>query len=317
MDDDVRRILISQLRALGASRDDAEDCVQEALAAAWTNSADGQPPRDLLAWLTTVARRRYVDLVRAERRQTELTRQAGDEHDRTDPTPEQQIVERHHAQWLAARLEALPQQTQEVCEAATTGLPPAQIVAELRMRPRSVEAHLYRARRFIRIQAALGVPSLLAAAWRWVRGHATVVGVTATCATVSLAYLLLPVPDVPADAAEPPALPLIAAAPPVPMDKYPGTTEPSTRDTGSPTTLAETTAPDSHQQTRQSSTAMSQPVTEPARVIPKRDVGPPDAAAPALVDIDQHPEQIRTKIDTALRDAMSDVPACPSQPDYC
>lgn len=303
MDDEVRSILISRLRRLGASREDAEDCVQEAMAAAWSKHVEGQQPRDLLAWLTTVARRRYVDLVRADRRHSELSRRVMDELDRTDATPEQQIVERVHTRWLAARMEALPQQTQEVCERASAGSEPAEIVADLGLRPRSVEAHLYRARRYLRIQAALGIPTLIGAAWRWLRGHSVTVGATATCAAVSMALLFLPSTEAPAQ--EPVAQPPPALHAPDPIDG-------EGHDSAVLTPRRTERLPVNPDQPRGPSSAPRELVSssEPGRVHPRSPVEPPVPARPALIGVNDHPEQIRSRIDAAVRTAAMDIPAC-------
>lgn len=160
----------------------------------------GRTPTDPVAWMTTVARRRYVDLVRRESRRRAL-QPATDELDRTCTTPEQVVVEREHAQWLAAQLRALPDATRSVCSQAGSGTPRTEIAEQLGITARATESHLTRARRFIRGKAALGWAVVAVPAARWLRGHfvagATMAGVVAAAGSL----FFLPVEDT--DAAPP------------------------------------------------------------------------------------------------------------------
>lgn len=193
MDDELRAIAISRLRAAGASKEDAEDCVQEALLAAWSSIEAGKPPNDLLAWTTVVARRRYIDLIRRERRQTALVSQVHDEQDRTAATPERRTVEREHARWLAARLNALPRRTRAVCQLTAAGADRPTVAERLAMTDRAIESHLTRARRFMRAQATLGwIAASMVAVGRSMRGHATA---TTAIGTATLMFMVASGPN--------------------------------------------------------------------------------------------------------------------------
>lgn len=184
--DDVssHQILVSRLVSAGAGREDAEDCAQEALLATWLTRAQGNDLANPAGWATTVARRRYIDLVRQQRRQRDR-RPATTEQDRTDPSPEQRVVEREHASWLIAQVRDLPEATQAACKLAGTGRGRRLIAQELGISERAVESHMTRARRYLRGKAALVAAAVFLRPWRWVRHHS--VGSAATLAAASIA----------------------------------------------------------------------------------------------------------------------------------
>lgn len=188
----LRSVVVGRLRGSGASREDAEDCAQEALLAAWTAHQAGRGPDDLQAWTTTVARRRFVDLGRRRAVRRRAVRRshtvAVDEHDRTARTPEQAVVEQAHAHWLAGRLAELPAATRQVCELALDGHSRSAIATRMGISLPSADSHLTRARRFLRRQAALVGAALTSFGACWKRKQtAGLVSLAAATATATVA----------------------------------------------------------------------------------------------------------------------------------
>jgi RNA polymerase sigma factor (sigma-70 family) len=216
----LRAVLMARLRAMGASQADAEDCVQEALVEGWTRTRAGDRTGDRLAWLVVVARNKYVDSVRRRARETSVGLVPTEAADRVAEGPEEQVVGRAHARFLASRLRRLPPVTQEVCHLAGRGVDRSTLAGSLGLTLRSAESHLTRARRLLRTHGALGWVALLvatvAATLRRVLDPRLVA--KATVAAVSAGVVLMPV----ADKIHPPAGPTIAAPP--------AATAPSTRD---------------------------------------------------------------------------------------
>lgn len=158
----LRETVLRRTRASGASREDAEDATHDALLA-----AIGQPehPQSEVAWLSTVAKRRRVDLIRQRVREQRVPGSAPGDSDPTAAGPEDVVVDRAHASWLAASLTQLPPTTREVVDAVGSGMAPAEVASSMNLSPRSVESHLTRARRHLRRMGALGIP--LAAVLGW------------------------------------------------------------------------------------------------------------------------------------------------------
>lgn len=212
MDAQLRAVLVARLRAMGASAADAEDCVQEALVEGWSKSSAGDRAGDRVAWLAAVARNKYVDAVRRRARETSVGLAPADAPDRVAEGPEDQVVGRAHARFLVGRLRRLPPVTQEVCHAVGGEVNRSELASSLGLSSRSVESHLTRARRLLRIQGALGWTAVLAAAGvaaaRRTFGPRLAAKTAAAALTAGLA--LLPV----ADNAKQPTAPTIAAPPP-------------------------------------------------------------------------------------------------------
>ena len=61
----LRETVVRKTQASGASREDAEDATHDALLAAIRQP---QHPQSEVAWLSTVAKRRRVDLIRQDRK---------------------------------------------------------------------------------------------------------------------------------------------------------------------------------------------------------------------------------------------------------
>jgi RNA polymerase sigma factor (sigma-70 family) len=158
----LRETVLRRTQASGASREDAEDATHDALLA-----AIGQPqhPQSEVAWLSTVAKRRRVDLIRQRSREQQVPAAAPEGSDPTVAGPEDVVVDRAHASWLAASLTQLPPTTREVVDAVGAGMAPAEVASAMNLSARSVESHLTRARRHLRRMGALSIP--LAAVLGW------------------------------------------------------------------------------------------------------------------------------------------------------
>ncbi len=151
----LRETVLRRTRASGASREDAEDATHDALLA-----AIGQPehPQSEVAWLSTVARRRRVDLIRQRVREQRVPASSPGASDPTAAGPEDVVVDRAHASWLAASLTQLPATTREVVDAVGSGMAPSEVASSMNLSARSVESHLTRARRHLRRMGALSIP---------------------------------------------------------------------------------------------------------------------------------------------------------------
>lgn len=189
MDADIHNVLVTRLRAVGASPADAEDCAQEALLEAWSGAAAGRVLADPVAWMTVVARNKYVDLVRRRSRETTVGLVPAQPADRTAVGPEERVVGHAHARWLADRLTTLPPVTQEVCLLAAQGADRTDVATTLGVSPRSVESHITRARRMLRLQGTLGWTAVVSGLAAFVR-RCLPVGLPAT--TIAAAAFLLP-----------------------------------------------------------------------------------------------------------------------------
>jgi RNA polymerase sigma factor (sigma-70 family) len=143
---------VAHCRAAGAGKEEAEDCVQDAVVDMLTSRSAGAAVRRPEAWLTVVARRRLVDCIR--RRRAEQTALYQGLAWVAQIAPEQDVAEsvadRDLARRQVAALADLPPVTQEVCQATSAGLAVGQVAEEVGISTRSVEAHLTRARTFLR-----------------------------------------------------------------------------------------------------------------------------------------------------------------------
>ncbi|GAA2783811.1 RNA polymerase sigma factor [Crossiella cryophila] len=266
------RQAVVRIRAAGASKEQAEDCVQDAVVDLLAG-AHRTPVERPEAWLTTVSRRRFVDQLRRRRReQTALAR--SDAQTRiTGSDPSEAIADRDQARWMAAALDELPSTTREVVQRAGAGLSHQQIAAELGLSARSVESHLTRARRLLRRLAAAAVlPACLAAGglWRWLgAGKLAGVKVALTAVSVPLALGSLAVlPSLPGigPAPEPPPLALVELPKPISPDPGPI----------SGITPVNPAQPDTAQNNPTQSNPTQNNPAQPNSVQP-----PPDAATPA------------------------------------
>ncbi|MGQ0778845.1 MAG: RNA polymerase sigma factor [Pseudonocardiales bacterium] len=216
----LRETVLRRTRASGASKEDAEDATHDALLA-----AIGQPehPQSEVAWLSTVARRRRVDLIRQRVREQRVPASAPGACDPTAAGPEDVVVDRAHASWLAASLTQLPATTREVVDAVGSGMAPSEVASSMNLSARSVESHLTRARRHLRRMGALSIPlgAMLGWALRTRPGSRVVPAALAAAVPVVVAVVALlpsskPMDDRPGAAPSAPAAALPAPAKAVP-----------------------------------------------------------------------------------------------------
>lgn len=205
----LRETVLRRTRASGASREDAEDATHDALLA-----AIGQPehPQSEVAWLSTVARRRRVDLIRQRVREERVPAAASEASDPTAAGPEDVVVDRAHARWLAASLTQLPPTTREVVDAVGSGMAPSEVASSMNLSARSVESHLTRARRHLRRMGALGLPlgALLGWALRTRPGSRVAPAALAVAVPVVGAVVVLLPTSEPLDSPPTPAAPATA-----------------------------------------------------------------------------------------------------------
>jgi DNA-directed RNA polymerase specialized sigma24 family protein len=172
------------------SREDAEDCTATALEQALA-TRELDCPR---AFLTTLAKRRALDLIKQREREHGRLR-THHARDRVAVPDETSLVDdKLEARWLWDEAQRLPQQTLAVLELIRDGHTIAETAHHLGLTKRSAESHLRRAR--LRLmpawQATLGIGLI---AWRPLR-RMFVPPVVGTAALAGLAVLLLVAPGV-------------------------------------------------------------------------------------------------------------------------
>lgn len=186
-DDEVAaawRLAVRRCERILGSRDDAEDCVQEAYASIHRSA---QPIDNLAAWLAHVSSRRAVDLIRTRTRERAAVERLGrrepaSAHDLADA-----VCDRAEAEWLAGELGTrLPGRAQEILRAVAAGASLRETAEALDITSKSAECHVSRARK---TAARIMAPTL---AWlgalralRALRRRAGA-GATATAAAVVL-----------------------------------------------------------------------------------------------------------------------------------
>jgi RNA polymerase sigma factor (sigma-70 family) len=152
----VRAHALRQCLAAGATVEEAEDCVHEALVEL-LEVDDPASVRTPAGWVATVSRRRLVDQVRRRSRE----RVAGQREPATiaPADPADLVADRDLARWLVRSMDDLPATTREVCAAIGEGKSEAQVAQELGLTARAVESHLTRARRRLRkLRIAIVLP---------------------------------------------------------------------------------------------------------------------------------------------------------------
>ncbi|MGW4209760.1 RNA polymerase sigma factor [Lentzea sp. NPDC004789] len=214
----ARDLAVRHCLAAGASVEVAEDCAQEAVAAVLTRSGEA---RNVAALVSTIARRRHVDVVRRAVRERECVR---NEQESVDPVGE--IDDRLQAQWLVRSLDGLPQTTREVCEAVGRGSSREEIAAEMGITVRAVEGHLSRARKLLRrLAIAVAVPVVVLLRQK----PAVVVAAAAVVVPIGIGALISVRPDQPVHQ-EPPAVvqtPAVVGTTARPADVVPPPAPPS------------------------------------------------------------------------------------------
>lgn len=132
--------LLAIVQRLLDDRAAAEDVIQDTFVTVWQRAADFPPLRTSpLAWLTTLARNRAIDLLRRRRPETPLswTDDEGQEHQHdvadASPAPPEQLQSAQDETWLArcmARLDDEPRQAVQL--AYHEGLTHEELAARLR-----------------------------------------------------------------------------------------------------------------------------------------------------------------------------------------
>lgn len=193
-----RPVLMRVALAGGVCRQDAEDCVHEAmLKAATFKDLD----RDrLLPFLVTVVKRVVVDHHRTTERRLRLTGTAPAD---VEQSHEHVVCDAAEAAWLGRQLPLLTPREREVLTHRLQGASTRQIADRYSLSPKTVETLLARARR--RLEAAWRSTLGLAwpgGCWRWLRRGGVV---AATVPVVTGIIMMLPsTPD--ADGHRPPAV---------------------------------------------------------------------------------------------------------------
>ena len=188
-------------RSRGRTDADAEDHLQDAVVAALAeHHRTGRLPETARAWLRTVAQRREADHVRRAQRERRYAAAARDPEHADDVAGE--VLDRHEAHWLAARVETLPSRTRAVVHALAAGRSQRDVADQLGLTTRAVEAHVRRARLALRgaLERAGALVPLLLGRRRWRR--ALPVASVGVAAALGLAMIgpppgedrLLPVP---------------------------------------------------------------------------------------------------------------------------
>ena len=94
----------------------SEDAGQEAFIEAWTNLATLREPEKFVGWICTIARRRAIDAVRADKTSlaaSSIDRVASEPSDPRQLSPETQMLERQEQAAVWSMLERLPENYRE------------------------------------------------------------------------------------------------------------------------------------------------------------------------------------------------------------
>jgi RNA polymerase sigma factor (sigma-70 family) len=192
--DSVRAHALRLCLAAGATVEEAEDCVHEALVEL-LEVADPASVRTPAGWVATVSRRRLIDLVRRRCRERLAGRR---EHAAAiaPVDPADLVAERDLARWLVRSMAELPPTTRDVCAAIGEGKSEAEVAQALGLTARAVESHLTRARRRLRkLRIALALPVGVSCA-RLVQRFAAPLTCAAVAAPVA-AVMLIPASTAP------------------------------------------------------------------------------------------------------------------------
>jgi RNA polymerase sigma factor (sigma-70 family) len=184
---------VRRCQAMGASRADAEEYVQEAVVCLLARQAaepGAEPVTAVAAWLAVAAHRKFLDRVRrCERERQAVTRLGG--RDCSEPDPAERVTEQALAVWLVQALEQLPVMTRRVCEQIAAGADVEQTARQLGLTCRAVQSHLTRARRLLRHLAA-GTGAVLACATVRLLRPVAAVAAPLAVATAGVTVTLLP-----------------------------------------------------------------------------------------------------------------------------
>jgi RNA polymerase sigma factor (sigma-70 family) len=195
--DVVRNAAVRRCQSAGATAEEAEDSVHDALVT-MLEAPDGAPVHKPGAWVATVSHRRWVDHVRRGSRER-VVLQREQVMKGPDLDPADVVADRDQAQWLVASLKALPKTTQDVCWAVGKGKSQNEVAKDFGITPRSVESHLTRARRLLRGLRIVAFIPAIAAVERMLRRWPGVPEVAAATmpVAVTVAVVMLPAASVP------------------------------------------------------------------------------------------------------------------------
>ncbi|GAA3436869.1 RNA polymerase sigma factor [Kutzneria kofuensis] len=278
----VRAHALRLCLAAGATVEEAEDCVHEALVEL-LEVDDPESVRAPAGWVATVSRRRLIDQVRRRSRE----RVAG----QREPTaiapvdPADLVADRDLARWLVRSIADLPPTTRQVCAAIGDGMSEAEVAQSLGLTARAVESHLTRARRRLRklrIAVVLPVGVCCARALQRLAAPLTCAAVAAPVAAV----MLLPASPAPHQS-------LPHAESPVAM-----TTTPTTTATVPPPVVTTTATTTTVTTTTTTATASTPPPVTTTHLLPAHDV---------VTHVD-------TVVDDLLKQLPTALPPLPSLP---
>jgi RNA polymerase sigma factor (sigma-70 family) len=251
----VRAHALRLCLAAGATVEEAEDCVHEALVEL-LEVTDPASVRTPAGWVAAVSRRRLIDLVRRRCRERIAGRR---EHAAAiaPVDPADLVADQDLARWLVRSMADLPPTTRDVCAAIGAGKSEAEVAESLGLTARAVESHLTRARRRLRkLRIAVVLPVGVYCV-RFVQRFTAPLTCAAVAAPVA-AVMLLPASPTP----QQPSLPRAEA--PAALT----TASPTTTSTTAPV-VATTTAPAAPTTTATSTTISSE------SALPTVDTTPP------------------------------------------
>jgi len=209
--DVVRNAAVRRCQSAGATAEEAEDSVHDALVTL-LESPDGASVHRPGAWVTTVSYRRWVDHVRRSSRER-VVLQREQVMKGPDVDPADVVADRDQAQWLVASLKALPKTTQDVCWAVGKGKSQDEVAEDFGLTPRSVESHLTRARRLLRGLRIAAILPAIALVERMVRRWPGVPEVTAATMPVAVTVAVVMLPAASEPPQPPPGRSIVVEAP--------------------------------------------------------------------------------------------------------
>ena len=181
-----RQYLVRIAVSRGMSRDDAEDCAQEAMIRC-VGFANLDEER-VLAFLATTTARLAVDRHRLNARDAKIEARLGRWYV-DEPSPEEDTCDRGEASWLATHISRLPDSQRTALAARAEGLSCQEIATRMGVSYKSVEALLSRARAYVRSAVATAFV-LLARVRRRTEHLPDPAGAVAMAALVTVGVLL-------------------------------------------------------------------------------------------------------------------------------
>ncbi|AYO31644.1 sigma-70 family RNA polymerase sigma factor [Biomaibacter acetigenes] len=143
---ELYKMVYSYLYNLGLGHEDAEDVAQETLTAVYLH-LDGVQEGKLKAWLYTVARRKYIDWLRRNRKGITLMDFDDYDIDTEDKAPEKMFLEKENLQEIQTVMEALSKLERDLLILKyNLELSYEDIGKVLKMKTNTVRVGLYRAR---------------------------------------------------------------------------------------------------------------------------------------------------------------------------